>query len=110
MTSALLFVYIFAAFGLSYILGHSVATRRIRELLWFDQWLGTRFLATRRGFVTLLECPACLGAWVGLAAALLGLVPFETRWNVLIWALFTAGSNYTLARLTGLMPPLAKEK
>jgi hypothetical protein len=66
--------------------------------------------------VTLLECPVCFGFWTGLVAGtILGLtvrpIPILLAAALPpIGALYTAGSNFILARLTGLMPdPLAPD-
>lgn len=93
------FIYTIAAFGFVYIVGHSLITKGIREWIYGDEW--SPIARTRRLFVSLLECPACLGFWIGLvagyAAPLASLPP-------LTLALYTTGANFILAKLTGLMP------
>jgi len=53
----------------------------------------------------LIECPACLGFWVGLASGALwpSLVPFPVHRAVaaLLLGMSTCGVNYLLGRLTG---------
>jgi hypothetical protein len=92
-----LIIYTSAAFGLAFIAGHSqisVGIRRFiaptnRKISWPREWI-----------IELIECPACLGTWIG---AIYGLAfqPLWCPWWML--ALFTAGSNFTLGRLTGLI-------
>lgn len=86
-----LLFYSIACFGLAYILGFSTITFQVRK------WLAARRGAPRL-ILALIECPACLGFWTGL---FLGL-----HWHdPITWALFTCGSNFILARLTGLILP-----
>ena len=117
MTAAL---YLVGAFGLAYIVGHSVISLPLRS------WLGGhpggaevdggfgKVTPPKPGALgqfgellcTLLECPSCFGFWTGLVAALLypeqvrGFLPFSPVWFTL--ALVTTGSNFILARLTRL--------
>lgn len=96
-----LIVYVTACFGFAYVVGHSVITKRPREWL-FD--FGHVF-PPAVWLVLLLECPACLGAWVGFAAGFWWPVAdFPRAIVVLGAAFFTAGSNFLLGRITGLMP------
>lgn len=108
MPLASLIVYMLASLGLAYIVGHSKVTFRFRS--WWSRWYHDWYpMAPADGdpwLLQMLECPACFGFWTGLAASVIGLVPFETRWSALAWALFTAGSNFLLGRITGLMPSL----
>jgi hypothetical protein len=142
-----LFVWTIVAFGIAYVVGHSVISRPLR--VWIagpevarcpvcGDTLEARFdgatcegpaddhgvpvaaakhtptemvLVTSVGWrfwlVSLLECPACLGWWLGFAAGLafvlaggpghLGLLP-------LAGAFYTAGANFLLGRASGLMP------
>jgi hypothetical protein len=91
-------VYTVAAFGLAYIVGHSRISRPVRLALWD---VGGFWAQT---FVTLLECPACFGFWIGLA---MGLAAFNC--NVLPWPailafpFYTTGMNFLLGRATGLI-------
>lgn len=96
---ALLF-YSIAAFGFAYIVGHSVITRQLREFIFDVTFAGIPVL---QWIVALLECPACLGFWTGFAAAMFDIVPSFGIGSAVLWGLFTAGSNYTLARLTRLI-------
>ena len=108
MTLAL-FIYTIAAFGCAYVLGHSVASRRVREILWAAGAIAPMW----RWLVMLIECPACLGFWIGWAVwiATLSLWPIEPPWYLAgtAGAFYTAGSNFLLGRLTGLMPLPAVE-
>lgn len=87
-----------ATFGLSYIVGRSKISLPVREAL----------AALHRGpvdfLLELVECPACLGFWLGLAAALLGLTPVLTPWPALdvpAWGCVVCGAHYLLATATG---------
>ena len=68
------------------------------------------FLSPTRGFVTeLIECPACFGWWTGLVTgavvALLDAGNLCPWWRgAIILAFYTAGTNFALARATGLTP------
>lgn len=104
-------IYALACFGLAYVVGHSFITVALREAI-----LGERtgekvsfVLAVREWIVDMLECPACFGFWTGLIASLVGATPFALdapAWaSAMTWGLFTAGTNYTLARITNLVPP-----
>lgn len=106
---AALLVYVFAAFGLAYIVGHAVISRAIREALHGPDEGDTAgiVLTARRIVVDLAECPACFGFWTGVVAAFIGAVPFTLHGaaGVVAWGLFTSGSNYFLARVTNLIAP-----
>lgn len=122
-------VYLLAAFGLAYIVGHSTIS------LPFRKWLGgtpakddpTLYLTPMPAkpgalgplgdFLTaLIECPACFGFWCGLIAALSGMIPVHPEFSDTIWpstwrwftwpvmlGCVTAGSNFALSRLTRLI-------
>lgn len=83
-----LIVYVVAAFGLAYIVGHSKISLPVRE------WIARTKLAW---FLELIECPACLGFWIGLVAS------FFLGTNWFVWALFTSGSNFLLGKFSGLI-------
>jgi hypothetical protein len=104
-------IYALAAFGLAYIVGHSAITLAPREWL-IGQRVGEKVgfvLATREWIVDMIECPACFGFWTGAVASLVGWVPFPLdapAWAcAFTWGLFTAGTNYVLARITNLITP-----
>ena len=88
--------YTLAAFGLAYILGHSRITlytrTRLAALGWFSRWM-----------VELVECPACLGTWLGFAAGFFWPHLAPLGWAPLALALWTCGANYLLGRATGLL-------
>lgn len=97
--SALAF-YTVAAFGLAYVVGHSVISRPVREViaLWSEP------------LITLIECPACLGWWVGLGAGIGLALAGRLAWAlILALAFYTAGANFILGRATGLIPNPGEE-
>lgn len=62
--------------------------------------------------VSLVECPACLSVWLGGAFgvwASWGSSIGELVLNATATATFCAGTSYTLARLTSLIPPPPEE-
>lgn len=125
--------YAVTAFGLAYIVGHSVITRWIREWLagldfvkcdacdrivvddhtevtsgWKCDACGSgiyyEVISPRRWIVMLLECPACFGFWIGVTTVVLGLTDSApTLRNAVALGLFTSGSNYILAKITRLI-------
>jgi hypothetical protein len=95
-----LVLYSITAFGFAYVVGHSVISRPAREII--AVWSET--------LITLIECPACLGFWTGLVFGLgLAFGPSAAIFPGPAWlipsvlAFYTAGSNFILGRLTGLM-------
>lgn len=125
-------IYLLAAFGLAYIVGHSTIS------LPFRVWLGgvPEKFANPLSFDTpdgapakpgalgpfgdfmcaMIECPACFGFWIGVTAALTGVIPVHTEFADTIWpatwrwftwpvmlGCVTAGSNYAISRLTRLI-------
>ena len=100
MTMLVWFIfYVVSAFGLAYVVGHAVITKKARETAF------NRGGTIGRFFIELVECPACFGFWTGIAMSMLA--PFTvTQYaalNFLGWGFFTAGSNFILAKLTKLM-------
>ena len=129
MTQFLL--YSAAAFGLAYIVGHSKISLAFRKAMMPNP--PARMLAlppaeleattedemyaelsgidkARFWLVTFIECPACGGFWVGLAAGFWLMPPFldglllarHSSLLPLVLAFSTAGTNFLLARLTGI--------
>lgn len=90
--------YTFFAFGLSYVLGQSVISLRWRILL-----------AKRFPFLTaLIECPACLGFWIGAATGFVWAPPvWFPSTSVIAWSFalqfYTPATNYLFGRATRLM-------
>lgn len=95
--------YIFSMFGLAYIVGHSTITKAVREKMYGTHSDIGPIRFARETIVELVECPACLGFWCGVAMAIIGSVPFEVRFNPVAWGLFTAGTNLVLAKLTKII-------
>lgn len=118
-------VYALAAFGFAYIVGHAKISLPIRlaiepdppKRVSDDEGSSIRRVKTRETFsdslrwwlLMLIECPACVGFWVGLLSfgrlftpAIEGGV--SGRWaGAFQLALFTCASNLLLAKLAGLM-------
>jgi hypothetical protein len=95
-------VYAVAAFGFAFIVGHSRISLPARALM---QTVGERLLPIAalpfRFVLMLIECPACLGFWEGLAYALAFHPSWASWWEL---ALFTSGSNFLLGRFSRLIP------
>jgi hypothetical protein len=89
-----LLFYTVAVFGLCYILGHAKISLRARVV-------AADFGGLALWLVELVECPACLGTWLGFAAGFLwpSLVPFG--YAPVMLALWTCGTGYILGRSTG---------
>ncbi len=87
-----LFIWSIAAFGFCWVVADSKLS------LGFRLWLAH----PRRGVwpITLVECVACTGFWVGLAGQLTGIAPISTWW---VAALYTCGANLLLAKWVGLL-------
>lgn len=96
-----LIVYTVASFGLSWIVGHSRASRPIRLALYDSGGLLANLV------VEMLECPGCFGAWLGFFVALSVHLIFRdvTAAIFIVFPTYTAGSNYLLGRATGLISP-----
>ena len=98
-----LLLYTVASFGLAFVIGHSKISRPFRLLLGptSDRQV------VRHWLIMLLECPACLGFWFGLAYALATdfMFGFPLRgWGAILGlALYTCGANFLLAALSGLL-------
>jgi len=97
--------YTFAIFGSAYVIGHSAITLPLRE------WISRSPSSLAAVFLALVECPACLSAWLGLFSGLAALYYAAATfaawpsWAVpLAFAFYSAGTSYVLARVTGLIP------
>ena len=113
-------IYTVAMFGIAYVVGHSTIS------LPFRRWIGgipAQFQADALelkqtkppvpgalgpfgdALCALIECPACLGFWLGLISGAFLVKPmdgFEAFNWVMLLAFYTSGSNFILARLTRL--------
>lgn len=92
------FVYCFFSLGLSYVLGFSKLSKPVRDALGRSPI--TLVLAL------LVECPGCLGFWIGVAAVMLHFAPLPievTIPNAIFFGLFTSGINLFLALRSGLI-------
>ncbi len=118
-------LYAFAAFGFAFIVGYATISLPLRQWLvrtryqrWNPalqsyQWVGSRFLPARQWLVTLLQCPACLGFWIGVvlwaaeplfgAVAALGFHQLPGVVTALVFGLATCASNFILGVLTHLI-------
>ena len=129
-------LFLLAAFGLAYIAGHSTISLPFRKWMGGTPFRvrvkgeviegvspddaklldGAMLVPAKPGalgpfgdfLTTLIECPACFGFWIGLAAGLTGFVAFPTSelsgfaWPMTLGCI-TAGSNFALSRLTRLI-------
>ncbi len=96
-------IYALAAFGFAYIIGFSKISLPFREWL---EIFGRRF-APARWLLALIECPACVGFWWGVALA-------NTPWALALGSgtafersighgLVTTALNLLLAKAVGLI-------
>jgi len=91
------------AFGLCYTVGHAKVSLGVRERL------AAVALAYKSGkleaFIALIECPACLGFWLGLAGGWFWpwLIPAGyPQWaSAPLLGFATSASGYLLGRATG---------
>lgn len=90
-----LWVISIAAFGTAYIAGHAKISLFIRQWLFDTKFKPFRYL------VELIECPACLGFWLGVIGWLVR--PNPTVSDALIAGCFVSGSNALLGFWSGLM-------
>lgn len=115
-----LIIYSIAAFGLAYIIGHAQITNFIRIFFWEYCWFEGMRVETGgrypfRILVELMECPACLGWWIGFISGLVGLftqyqdvqlIHIGPPWIFpVILGLYTSGTNFILGRYTRLISP-----
>lgn len=119
-------LYILAAFGLAFIVGYAKISLPLRawlaqeryqrwsRMLQAYEWHDSRLVELRRGLVELLQCPACLGFWIGFAFALadplmfgaasvLGVDHLPAVERAFFLGLATCASNFILGALTGLI-------
>lgn len=93
--------WILSAFGLAYVLGHSLITAGLRGFIFRKGRLPGRW------FVWLLECPACVGFWT---AIILAWVRHQREPGILIQSgLVLVATNYIFSRLTKLIPAPKEE-
>ena len=119
------FGYILAAFGFAFIAGYAKISLPLRERLAQESELRqdafgncskvlVRFRIARRMLLELLQCPACLGVWIGFgfaladplmfgAAAALGVDHLPLMERAFFLSLATCASNFILGALTGLI-------
>lgn len=94
-----LVLYTLSAFGFWYIVGASVISYPARAAL--------RRLARSTDLLTtlleLLQCPACLGFWIGFVAAFTRYSPAPGV-DCFMLGLYTSATNLVIAHLTDLMP------
>jgi hypothetical protein len=97
-------LYFVAAFGLAYLVGHSVISAPIRSFIGGPIDKPRAYLGL---IIALLECPACFGTWTGMAIGSIRPEIFlQSSWSAgaVVAACATAGVNFILGSLTGLMP------
>lgn len=106
MISLLYFAsYLLAAFGLAFVVGQSRISLPFRIAIAPDGQPKTVGGSLRGLLVDLLECPGCLGVWIGVSAWAYGLtlgLPLK-HWELLAaLPLLTCASNFILASITGV--------
>lgn len=100
-----LILYTLACFGLAYVIGYSKISLPFRLVLEPEN-----DRQVFRAWVTMLiECPACLGFWFGLAYGAFTMNTFDfplPGWaGVIGLALYTCAANFLLAMWTvGIVP------
>jgi hypothetical protein len=96
-----LLFYTLLIFGISYVLGHAKISLGPRE------WIARRQGKLWHWLLDLIECPACLSWWLGLAASFAwpSLPPVQPA--CLTLPFFSAATSFLLGRVTGLthLPP-----
>jgi len=95
-------VYSVMAFALTWIIGDSKISLPFRMVIDPGE-IKTPLDAARAWLLMLLECPGCLGFWLGIAALYFHVAP-EFEWGFLgaiECGLFTAGACLLLARAAG---------
>lgn len=119
--------YLLAAFGFAFIVGYAKISLPLRAWLAREgkyqrwnraleayQWYDSRFVELRRWLVDLLQCPACLGFWIGVtfaladpwvfgAAVALGINHLPVFGTALFFGLATTASNFILGVITRLI-------
>lgn len=102
-----LIVYLLAAWGFAYVVGHSTISHPFRLFIGGDEDIPPLIPHLGPFLMTLVECPPCLGTWVGFGVGpwlwpLLGLP--VAHWTVASFTIgmLTAGSNFILSRVTRL--------
>lgn len=120
----IVFIYTVTMFGFAYIVGHSTISLPFRHVIGgvpvslpAIDGNGNVIVAGDPGapgalgpigeaFCALIECPACLGFWLGMLSAISGLMPVLEGfggWNwPIVLGCYTSGANFILARLTRL--------
>lgn len=105
-----LVIYTVAAFGLAYIVGFSKISLPVRN--WIDPGVPkiVSFAELFRRFVlSLIECPACFGFWIGFwfaayvpTPSLFPELKIKFFWMLML-ACYTSGSNFILGNATRLI-------
>lgn len=107
----ILAIYFLAAFGLAYVVGHSVISKPWREVIAIYAYGNDGGTSDKRlaWLLTLIECPMCFSWWVGLVCGLIGWRYEFVRFDLAPWALpivlpwATTASSFIIAKITGLV-------
>lgn len=104
-----LLIYTLAAFGFAYVIGHAKISLPIRTLLQPEESDKSLFAVLRWWILMLLECPACVGFWLGYWTAAFYPAIFRPHLGIfvgipfcLVVALFTCGTNFVISRFSRL--------
>lgn len=121
-------LYILASFGFAFAVGYAkislplrawllqVRYQRLNRATGNYDWYESRFVPARQWTLDLLQCPACLGFWIGVGAALVDALTAGAAGAALLgldrmplWAFAfvlgqaTAASNFILGVVTRLI-------
>lgn len=106
MTIVLQFIlYCLLAFGVAYAVGQSTISLPFRKAIEPDG-RHSQLYVMRTFFLLLIECPACLGFWLGMmfeaciTVQLFELIEAPGLWHTLLYGTVTMSTNHFLGRLS----------
>lgn len=99
-------IYCLVTFGANWGAGHAELSYPARLLISGRDRPKSFLRPLRAWLLKLLECPGCLGFWLGVVAVATELAPMEFPHSVggaVACGLFTSASNLLLAKYVGLL-------